>query len=257
MNLATARAMHARTGDRAAQDARREAAQLVIQFLGESVLTSLLALVLALALTEMLLPVFAGFLQRPIDHLYLPYWPELLLILRVAILAGLISGSYPALVLASFRPATVLRTNGSGQAGSGRLRTILVVLQFAVSIGLGVAATVVFSQIDFARNIDFGFQRDNILIVGHAGRVFTDGRASFCRHCAPSPGYSTSPCPAWCLSTPARAWIRSRSPAEPDLILLNQMVISPGFPRFYGMRFCSQVARSPQRGRRMKSTPGR
>ena len=78
-------------------------------------------------------------------------WPLLLGIVGIAIVAGLISGSYPALVLSGFRPAMVLRASNGGQAGSGRLRTTLVVLQFAVSIALGIAASVVFAQISYAR----------------------------------------------------------------------------------------------------------
>ena len=83
-------------------------------------------------------------------------WPLLLALVGVAIAAGLISGSYPALVLSGFRPAATLRTNSAGQAGSGGLRNILVVLQFAVSIGLGIAAAVVFGQISYARNMESG-----------------------------------------------------------------------------------------------------
>ena len=131
--------------------------QLIIQFLGESVLMALCALVLALAIVERLLPVYDGFLGRPITFHYLGDWPLSLTILSVAIAAGLISGSYPALVLSGFRPATVLRTNNSGQAGTGRLRVVLVVLQFAVSIGLGTTAIVVFRQISFARQHRSGF----------------------------------------------------------------------------------------------------
>ena len=101
---------------------------------------ALLALVLALALAEMLLPMFDKFLQRPIGFHYAADWPLLLALVGVAIAAGLVSGSYPALVLSGFQPAATLRTNSAGQAGSGGLRSLLVVLQFAVSIGLGIAA---------------------------------------------------------------------------------------------------------------------
>ncbi|HTQ98500.1 MAG TPA: ABC transporter permease, partial [Candidatus Acidoferrum sp.] len=140
MNLATARAML-----RAREIALRKCVgasrrQLVMQFLGESVLMALCALLLALAIVERLLPFYDGFLGRPITFHLLADWPLSLAIIGIAIAAGLISGSYPALVLSSFRPASVLRTNNSGQAGSGRLRVVLVVLQFAVSIGLGIAA---------------------------------------------------------------------------------------------------------------------
>jgi len=236
MNLATARAMM-----RAREIALRKTLgarhrQLILQFLGESVLMALLALVLALVLVEVLLPVVANFLQRPIDIHSLAGWPVLLLILAVAVAAGLVSGSYPALVLASFRPATVLRTNSSGQVGSGRLRAILVVLQFAVSIGLGIAATVVFSQIRFARNIDLGFRRDNILVVGHAGRVFTEGHDSFTQALRTNPGILDLTLSGMAPFDSGQGLDGVRLPGQPELIALNRMVISPDFPRFYGMR---------------------
>ncbi len=179
MNLATARALlRAREiALRKTYGARR--GQLIAQFLGEAVLMALLSLVLALALVEIVQPSFSRFLQHPVGLNYAGDWPLLFVIVGVTILAGLISGSYPALVLSGFRPAIVLRTNSSGQAGSGRLRASLVVLQFAVSIALGIAATVVFSQINFARNIDLGFRKDNVLVVDGVGRLPIDGRDSF------------------------------------------------------------------------------
>ena len=88
------------------------------------------------------------------------------MILGVAVTAGLLGGIYPALVLSGFRPAAMLRANQSGHDRLGRAcAPLLVVLQFAVSIGLGIAALVVFAQIDFARAIDLGFRRDNVVII--------------------------------------------------------------------------------------------
>jgi putative ABC transport system permease protein len=236
MNLATARAMM-----RAREIALRKTVgaargQLMLQFLGESVLMALLALVLALALVEMLLPVFDNFLQLPIGFDFRSGWPVLPLILAIAVAAGLISGSYPALILSGFRPATVLRTNASGKGGSVQLRTILVVLQFAVSIGLGIAATVVFSQIRYARNIDLGFQRDNILIVGGAGRVFLDGHVSFVQALRANPGVLDVALSSMAPFDLGQSADGVRLPGKPDLILFNRIVISPDFPRFYGMR---------------------
>jgi len=180
MNLATARAtMRAREISlRKCMGATRR--QLIVQFLGESVLMTLVALILALALVEVLLPSYSSFLQVPLALHYLADWPLMLAILGIAILAGLIGGFYPALVLSSFRPATVLRANTSGNPGSGALRAILVVLQFAVSIGLGIAATVVFQQIDFVRHLDLGFRRDNIVITG-TNRLSPAGMEAFAR----------------------------------------------------------------------------
>ena len=159
MNLATARALL-----RAREIALRKThgagrGQIIVQFLGEAVLMALFSLVLALALVEILEPAFSRFLQHPVGFNYAGDWPLLLIVLGVTVAAGLVSGSYPALVLSGFRPASVLRANTGGQAGSGRLRASLVVLQFAVSIALGIAATVVFSQINFMRTIDLGFSQ--------------------------------------------------------------------------------------------------
>jgi putative ABC transport system permease protein len=236
MNLATARAMmRAREISlRKTVGARRS--QLILQFLGESVLMALLALTLALALVEMLSPAFDSFMQRPLSVDFHSGWPVLLLILAVAVAAGLLSGSYPALVLSGFRPAAVLRTNSSGQGGSGRLRTILVVLQFAVSIGLGIAAAVVFAQIRYARSIDLGFQRDNIVVVGHAGRVFMDGRQSFVQALRANPGVLDIALSDWVPFDTGQNTDAIKVPGRPDLILFNKYVINPDFPGFYGMR---------------------
>src|ERR1700741_716791 len=106
---------------------------------------ALISLVLALALVEILLPVYDSMLAKPIGFHYLQDWPLLLAVLGMAVLAGLLAGIYPALVLSGFRPASSLRTNAGGQSGSGLPRSILVVMQFAVSIGLGIAVWVVFS----------------------------------------------------------------------------------------------------------------
>jgi putative ABC transport system permease protein len=167
-NLATARAMmRAREMSlRKVVGAKRR--QLVVQFLGESLMTAGMALALALALTEVLLPLFDRVLGLPITFHYLRDWQLLITILGVGAAAGLLSGAYPALILSGFRPAAVLRTGSAGLAGSGRLRTLLVVLQFAVSIGLGIAAAVIFSQISFTRNVDLGFRKDAIVDVNSA-----------------------------------------------------------------------------------------
>jgi putative ABC transport system permease protein len=188
MNLATARAtMRAREISlRKVMGARR--VQLVVQFLGEAVLMALVALVIALALAEVLLPSYSRFMGRPLTFHYLTDWPLTLSVLGIGILAGLLSGLYPALVLSGFRPAATLRANTSGQSGSGRLRAALVVVQFAVSIGLGIGALTVFQQIEFARNIDLGFSRDNIVFTGTAGRLTEDGIKSFMQALERGPG---------------------------------------------------------------------
>ncbi len=188
-NLATARAMlRAREiGLRKCVGAARR--QLIVQFLGESLLIALLALVLALAMVEVLLPAFDTFLGKPIALDYFSDWPLVAGILAVAVVAGLLSGVYPALVLSGFRPATILRASSASSSGSGFLRTSLVVLQFAVSIGLGVAVAVVFAQISFARNIDAGFQKSGVLLI-NAHNISPTTRDSFADALRRNPGIS-------------------------------------------------------------------
>jgi putative ABC transport system permease protein len=239
MNLATARALL-----RAREIALRKTLgagrrQLILQFLGESVLMAFLALLVALALVEILLPAFGRFLERPMTLNYLADWPLMLMIVGVTVAAGLISGSYPALVLSGFRPAIVLRTNSSGQAGSGRLRTILVVLQFAVSIGLGIAALVVFAQISYARNIDLGFRRDNMLLMGGGGRVTADGHDSFVQTLRTNPGILDIGMSSFTPFFNGQSLVNVMVPGQPDMIALNEIAISPNFPSIYGMRLAA------------------
>jgi putative ABC transport system permease protein len=236
MNLATARAlMRAREiALRKTMGARR--GQLVTQFLGEAVLMSLLALVVALAMVEILLPTFDAFLQRPLAFNYRADWLLLLLILAVAVAAGLISGSYPALILSAFRPAVVLRSNTGGQSGSGRLRAILVVLQFAVSIGLGIAALVVFSQISFARNVDLGLQRDNVLVVSGGGRVTGEGRESFVQTLRAQPGVLGLGISNFVPFDTGQSLVNVIVPGHPDVIMLNEINASPDIPTVYAMK---------------------
>jgi putative ABC transport system permease protein len=171
MNLATARAMlRAReVSMRKVVGARR--GQLIAQFLGESVLTAFIALLIALALVEVLLPAFDGFFDRPIALSYTRDWQLILSLFGVAAFAGVLAGLYPALVISGFRPATTLKTNTSGTSGPGWLRVGLVVLQFAISIGLGIAALNVHAQVRYAQNLSLGFNRDNIVVLRNADHL--------------------------------------------------------------------------------------
>ncbi|HEX4078896.1 MAG TPA: ABC transporter permease [Rhizomicrobium sp.] len=259
MNLATARAMmRAREVSlRKVVGARR--LQLVAQFLGESVLTALLALVLALAAVEILLPAFDRFLGRPISLDYMSGWPLTLGIVAVAVLAGMVGGFYPALVLSGFRPAAALTTNASGQGGSGLLRAILVVLQFAISIGLGVAALVVFAQIRYARDLDLGFERDNIVVIGgQSDPVMTPSAAlSFLHTLDAGPGIvaaaQSSDVPFETNESRSNASV----PGNPALLDVRTIDISPEFPAVYGMKLLAGRFLSRDRGSDVSATPNR
>ncbi len=257
MNLATARAMlRAREiALRKTMGANRR--QLIIQFLGEAVLLALLALVLAFAIAEMLLPIFDKFLQRPIGFHYASDWPLLLALVGVAVAAGIVSGSYPALVLSGFRPASTLRTNSAGQAGSGALRNILVVLQFAVSIGLGIAAAVVFGQISYARTIDLGFQRDNIVVMG-SGRMTTEQRDGFVQVLRANPGVIGVGLTDRTPFQIGQSLVLVQPPGRADTVTLNGVNIDPGYPTVYSIKLVAGRLLSETRGddRMNSQTPG-
>ena len=172
-NLATARA-----SQRAREVALRKVLganrkQLIVQFLGEAILISGLAMLIALALVELLVRPFAAFLRADLSLNYFGASGILLPALALTLLVGIVSGLYPALFLSRFQPAQVLKANRSASEtpGSGRLRVALVVLQFAVSIGLIVCTAVIYGQTVFARSVDPGYRRDHILQVENLNRA--------------------------------------------------------------------------------------
>jgi putative ABC transport system permease protein len=164
INLMTARAAR-----RAVEVGVRKAAggtrgDLTLQFIGESLLYALLGLLFAIALTELLLPWLNAFLDRAIVF---DYWhpPVLAALLGLVLVTGTLAGTYPALVLSAFRPAAVLKGTGSLVAGSGRLRQLLVLLQFAILIGLTLATGVIQQQTAFGLHEGLRFDRDQLLRI--------------------------------------------------------------------------------------------
>ncbi len=180
VNLTTAR-----SGRRAREIAVRKAAgaersQLVRQFLGESVLSALAALPVALAAAAAALPAFralSGKDFRP-DDLFSPGMVPFLLAASVAV--GLLSGAYPALLLSSLRPAGLLKAGGPGAAavprGSGFRRT-LVVVQFSISIVLLIVTVSIGRQVAFCRAFDPGFRKENIVCLPAKDAVLKNGRS--------------------------------------------------------------------------------
>ena len=170
-NLATARAsQRAReVALRKVLGARRR--QLIAQFLGESMLLTALAMVLALAMVELFLPLFNRFLDADIALGYLGADGALLPILLLLLVVGGVGGLYPAFYLSRFQPARVLKANKSAAeaGGTGRLRNILVVGQFAVSIGLIICTAIIYAQTLYARTADAGYRRDGLLQLQGVG----------------------------------------------------------------------------------------
>lgn len=147
---------------------RRQIAQ---QFLGEAVIASLLALVLAIGLVEISLPWYNNFLGLDLSLVLFGEGSVLFELLLISLLAGLFGGSYPALSISNIRPAKVLKANQSTESkGSARLKNVLVVFQFSIAIALITATAVTYSQTDFAKSVDLGYESDNRLVIRSLGR---------------------------------------------------------------------------------------
>jgi len=235
MNLTTARATL-----RAREVALRKLlgagrGQLVLQFLGEAVLVALLSLMLALALAEVLLPLFDGFLQRPIALHYTTDWRLLLMLAGITVLTGLVSGSYPALVLSGLRPVTGLRAGEARPHRSGGLRNVLVVLQFAVSVGMGIAACVVFRQVSYARAMDLGFQHDNVVVVGSSPLLTGDKQEAFEQALRSNPGVAAVGTSDYTPFATGQSNSLIQVPGLPSQFTINTTVAGPDYPVVYGI----------------------
>ncbi|HKD46301.1 MAG TPA: ABC transporter permease [Rhizomicrobium sp.] len=221
--------------------------QLIVQFLAESVLTAFIALLLALAVVEVLLPSFDRLLSKPIQFHYFSDWPLLLALVGMTVLTGLIGGAYPALVLSNFRPAAVLRASTANQSGSGLVRTSLVVLQFAVSIGLGIAALVVFEQISFARTMDLGLNKDGVVLVSGNNMPLSQ-RQSFVRALVADPRIAGASLSGDSPFSGSRSNDLVEIPGHPGNTLIRMVQIDPGFLPLYGIRLLAGRNFSEARG---------
>jgi len=165
MNLTTARSANRAREVGIRKVLGTEKGQLVKQFLFESTMMVILALLIAIPAVWLVLPVFNDMAakQMTATSLFSPYILPLLVALPFAV--GLLAGSYPAFFLSSFRPIEVLKGKLKLGAKSGGLRSVLVVFQFATSIVLIIGTVVVYRQLHYIQTRNLGFNKDQVLIV--------------------------------------------------------------------------------------------
>jgi putative ABC transport system permease protein len=165
MNLSTARSAdrNKEVGIRKAIGASR--LQLGLQFLGEAVLLSLVALLLALVLVRLALPYIDQLSGRALSPLFSLHPGLLADVFIGTILLGLLSGLYPAIYLSSFQPVKVFRGGGDTGRSKGRFRNILVVAQFSSAIFLIIATILIFRQLHFMEQQNPGFDREQVVTI--------------------------------------------------------------------------------------------
>ncbi len=165
MNLTTAKSLSRvrEIGVRKALGSQRK--QLILQFLGESILMSLLALVVGLIIVFAIMPVFHLFVGRQIGLALIGPWTAALGLVGSSIVVGVLAGSYPAFYVSSFGPVQVMRGNLTSEKASSGFRNGLVVFQFVVSIMLLIGTLTVYRQLHFIQSKDLGFGTDQVLVI--------------------------------------------------------------------------------------------
>ena len=144
---------------------------LISQFLSESFILSFISLVLALVIIKLSLPYFNNLLGTTLELNLLSNWYSIPVLLLFTLVVGLMSGSYPAFFLSSINPYEVLKGSVSNSVKNGKLRKVLVVFQFAVSILLIVGTIVMYRQIRFMLNKDVGFNKEQLIVIERAEAV--------------------------------------------------------------------------------------
>ncbi len=172
-NLATARASSRskEVGIRKVVGAMKE--QLVLQFLTESFIVTLVSLGFAIVILELFMPALNNLIQIPLDILYFSHWyivPSLFVLIFVV---SIMAGSYPAFFLASFRPVAVLKGKLKLGTKSGILRSVLVITQFVVSVFILLSTYTVSDQLNYMLNKDLGFDKENILMIRRSDALKT------------------------------------------------------------------------------------
>jgi putative ABC transport system permease protein len=165
MNLATARASFRvkEVGLRKVVGAKRS--QIIRQFLGESLVFTILALIAGVTLVLSVLPAFGNFVERQLHFHPFSNLSLLGMLISLVLLTGILSGGYPAFSLSSFRPVSLFRKTGALRTKGLSIRNILVVFQFAVSIVLIICTIVAHNQLHFLRNRDMGYNRNHIVVL--------------------------------------------------------------------------------------------
>lgn len=165
MNLSTAQATKRakEVGIKKASGSSRW--NLIRQFLTDSTLISFFSLVLAIVIVLFVLPVFNNLLNAKVSLAIFSNWYTIPGLIAFALLIGILAGAYPAFYLSSFNPNAVLRGKVRDGLKNGKLRSVLVSVQFLISIILIIGTMVMYRQLQYMINKDLGFNKDKLLVI--------------------------------------------------------------------------------------------
>ncbi|QCR22579.1 ABC transporter permease [Pontibacter sp. SGAir0037] len=182
VNLATAKSMQRakEVGVRKAIGASR--GQLIFQFIGETVLLTLISVIFSAALTSLILPSLNAFTGKEMQFNVFTTPAILLLLLLLTLVVGILAGFYPALVLSGFKPVKVLKSSVVVDAKAGKIQWLrhgLIVVQFALSIFLIICASIVHRQVSYLHNKDLGFNKEQIMFFTMRGENMFENYETF------------------------------------------------------------------------------
>jgi putative ABC transport system permease protein len=235
VNLATAKsASRAKEiGVRKVSGANRSG--LMFRFLGESFMTVTTAALLALLVVFALTPSFSRLIGKELSLNLLSNLPGILSLIGLVVITGIASGTYPAFVLASFDPSEVLKGTMSPGAMSKKLRGLLVIFQFTVSIIIIIGSIIVYNQLNFMTKKDIGFDKENLVVIRRVD-VFWQQLEAFRNQLLEIPGVKNA---GFSRAVPGttfnnNAFFKDDDP-EKNTYLLNQTSVSFDFPEVLGV----------------------
>ncbi len=225
INLSTARANKRAKEIGVRKTIGADKKSLIGQFLGESVLLSMIATLVSIPVTALLLPLVNQLTQGNASYGAIFDWRVLLTLLLIGLITGLIAGIYPALVLSSIKPMRVLKGTMYTNSSSTLLRKGLVVFQFVISIGLIATVTIITKQVRFAQNKDMGFSKENLIAVRlGTAEAYNQYDALKTNMTKISGVKSVSACnifPSQLLRSDVGAYLEGADPTKPALVKVN------------------------------------
>lgn len=171
MNLSTARSANRAKEVGIRKVLGTEKKTLVQQFLLESILTVIIALIIGIGIAALVLPLFNDVSAKSFSAKDFVSGRIVLFILLVPFVVGVLAGIYPAFFLSRFKPVTVLKGSSVGIFKKSNLRSVLVVVQFATSIILIIGTVVVYRQLQYIQNKNLGFNKEQVLIINGTGAL--------------------------------------------------------------------------------------
>ncbi len=165
MNLSTAR-----FSDRAKEVGVRKSlgasrGRLVMQFLNESMVFTIISMILASLILYLVLPAFNAISGKELTFSTLLSWEYLLGLIIIVIVVGALAGSYPSIYLTAFKPTEVLRGKVKAGLKSGGIRSALVIFQFSISIILIISTLLIYKQLNLLETRNLGFEKENVLLL--------------------------------------------------------------------------------------------